>query len=223
MRKFLVLVLMIILANLAFTPNGGERKSLDCPAANCAFLPLIGNPPPAIVFEIYQTTTRAGTFRFTGDVIAFKPVCDVVVEVRSLADDFTVSRPVVLKASLPGQLNPFEIVTNMDSYYQPHIEARVLDWKPDCEGIYRNVTIVSTSYDPGYLGILVTAELRNDEARPLLDVKGVIWGLDQLYAIVSVDLADRLAPGETIKFSKILTGAYNLNTVHVSAQGVLQP
>ena len=176
-----------------------------------------------VVYELAHHTTRAGTFRFTGDVFASKPVYDVVVEVRSIYGDFEVSQHVVLKASLPDQLNPFDIGTNIDSYYNPALKARVIDWKTKSEDVYRNVTIVSVSYTGGNSGTYVIAEIRNDEARPLLDVKGVIWSIYQDNGIVSVDLADSLAPGDTITFSRSLYGTKNIPSIHVSAQGILQP
>ena len=223
MPKWLFPIATLIIAATIFSSNGRSFRFVDCPTQHCSYLPFIGNPPAVVVYELYQTVTRAGTFRFTGDVLASKPVYDVIVEVRSLDGDFSVSRPVALKASLPGQLNPFDIGTNIDAYYMPRIEAKVIDWKIESDDVYRNATIISETYEQGYSGILVTSEIRNDEAKALLDVKGVIWAVDQYFGIVSVDIADSLAPGETITFSQFLVGANFIGNVHVSAQGILQP
>jgi hypothetical protein len=223
MRQLNFTIAALIIAAALFSTNGRAVGSLDCPAENCSYLPLIGNPPAVVVYELDHSTTRAGTFRFTGDVLASKPVYDVVVVVRDLWSGFEVSEPVVLKASLPGQLNPFDIVTNEDSYFNPSLEARVIDWKTESEQIYRNATIVSVSYEGDYTGMNVTAEIRNDEAKPLLDVKGVIWSTEQFYGIVAVDLADSLAPGETLIFRGFVKGTNNIPSIHVSVQGILQP
>ncbi|HJW90412.1 MAG TPA: hypothetical protein VJ436_07200 [Anaerolineales bacterium] len=226
MRKALLLNLSIILASTAFTFTGKADRLLDCPALNCSYLPLIGNPPPVFVFEIFQKATRAGTYRFIGDVIATKPVYDVIVEVRFLdknGNPQKASRQVILKASLPGQLNPFDIYTNVEAYDIIPVEAVAIEWKYENQQEYRNATIVSVSYEEDTVGTFVTAKVRNDGAIPLLDVKGVIWGLYQDYSIEAVNIADRLNPGEGATFSRYLWGTPYSPNIHVSAQGILQP
>jgi hypothetical protein len=224
MCKALFLTISFILAGLAFTSSVAAPSSFDCPAENCSYLPLIGNPPPAVVVEIIQRSTKAGTFRFTGDVLANRPLYDVVVEVRFLdntSDPRKVSQKVILPASLPGELNPFDIYTNIEAYAVIPLDARVIAWKEEGDQIYRKVTVASVSYDENPFASSVTAELRNDEAKPLLDVQGVIWSIYQDWTVTPINIADSLAPGGTIKISQYLYGAH-YPFIHVSAQGILQ-
>ena len=222
MRKLLFPIVILIIAATIFSSNGRAGRLLDCPAEYCSYLPLIGNPAPVVITEIYQWITRAGTYRFTGGVTANNPVNDVIIEVSFFDGGIKYSEPVILKASLPGQLNPFDIVTNVDYGTTPY-EISVIDWKPESQRKFRTVTIVSVSYSKDTAGTLVTADLHNDETRPLLDIHGVIWGWDQIYGIEADHITDSLAPGETTTFSKYILGTHYIPYIHVSAQGILQP
>jgi hypothetical protein len=201
----------------------------DCATSACVYLPLVGNPAPVSIFESDRSCTRAFDLRFSGDVITEKnkPVYDVVVEIRHFDPSGQLieveTGQTLLKATLPGQLNPFDIISRLDCSVETSYQLKIVDWSLESEQIYRNTTIASIrAEEHPFVGTEVTVEIRNDETRPLLDVKGIIWALDaNVYH--SQNIADILNPGKTAVFSDFLYHAHNADLLRVSAQGVLQP
>jgi hypothetical protein len=202
----------------------------DCATSTCVYLPLVGNPAPVSIFESRESCNRSSDLRFSGDVITVKdkPIYDVVVEVRNFdpSDQLieVVTGPTLLKATLPGQLNPFDIYSGLSCSIDNLYQLKIIDWSLESEQIYRNATIVSITYEEISFNLLeVTVEIRNDETRPLLDVKGVIWSLEDGNAYFPENITDILNSGEIATFSDFLYHANNIDLIRVSAQGILQP
>ena len=185
---------------------------------------------PVRVFETKRHLSRAGTLRVTGEVVTTsdRPVYEVALEVRvyDYSGHLLGSTPGVtaLTATLPGQLNPFDVTTNVDDDgWIGSYEVVITHWSMESEQVYRQVAAVITGMEYIYSGTWVYAEARNDESQPLADVYAVVWSLNQNdYSSMSPQpIAACLAPGETVAFTRFLYGAYS--TFKVAAQGVLSP
>jgi len=232
LRLFYIYVFMATLMLLLNGSGFAASAAADCPAPECVYLPLLSKPMPVRVFETKRYLSREGTLRVTGEVVTTsdRPVYEVVVEVRVYdhAGHLLGSKPGVtaLTATLPGQLNPFEVVTNVDddgsigSY-----EAIPIHWSLDSEQVYRPVTAIITGTEAMDSGTWVYAEARNDESEPLADVYAVVWSLYQndYSPVIAQPIAACLAPGETVAFNEYLYGVYGISTIKVAAQGVLSP
>ena len=222
---------------LALLLNGNgfsASAAADCTAPECVYLPLVYNPMPVRVFETERHHSRVETLRVTGEVVTTsdRPVYEVVVEVRvyDRAGHLLGSsrRATALTATLPGQLNLFDVTTNVeDDGSIGSYEAVPIHWSLESEQVYRPVTAIITGFEDMYYGTWVYAEARNDESEPLADVNAVVWSLHQNdYSPVSAQpIAACLAPGETVAFTVFLRGVSggNVATIKVTAQGVLSP
>jgi hypothetical protein len=193
-----------------------------CDNANCNFLPLIRQDIQVDINELDDKVGRDSYCWFLGDLMSNAPVRDVVVEV-SIGDQ-KFSSTTSLEAALPGQLNPFEIGSEFLFHCPTDYQVQVISWEVDLERIYRNTNIVSVSSSlVPFSGMNVTAEIRNDEASPLLDIQGVIWSMDMSYSPIVKSVAASLAPGEAATFTTLIYGTGPSSIIHVSAQGILQP
>jgi len=223
----------VFIAALVFLLNGSgfaASAAADCPAPECVYLPLLSKPLPVRVFETEEHNSRWDTLLVTGEVVTTsdRPVYEVVVEVQVYdhAGHLLGSsrRATALTATLPGQLNPFDVTTNVDNNWLiASYEAIPIHWSLESEQVYRQVAAVITGMEYIYSGTWVYAEARNDESQPLADVYAVVWSLNQNdYSSMSPQPVDAcLAPGETVAFTRFLYGAYG--NIKVSAQGVLSP
>jgi len=231
-RRFYIYVFIVALALLLNGSGFSASAAADCTAPECVYLPLLSKPMPVRVFETKRYLSREGTLRVTGEVVTTsdRPVYEVVVEVRVYdhAGHLLGSsrRATALTATLPGQLNPFDVTTNVDdSWLIGSYEAIPIHWSLDSEQVYRSATAVITGAEVDYGGTWVYAEARNDESQPLADVNAVVWSLDQNdYSPMDPQPVDAcLAPGETVAFTRFLYGVYDISTIKVAAQGVLSP
>jgi len=234
-RLRLSCIYVFIAATVIFLNGSGFAASAaaDCPAPECVYLPLLSNPMPVRVFETERHNSRVETLRVTGEVITTsdRPVYEVALEVRvyDYSGHLLGSTPGVtaLTATLPGQLNPFDVTTNVDDDgWIGSYEVVITHWSMESEQVYRQVAAVITGMEYIYSGTWVYAEARNDEIEPLADVSAVVWSLHQnQWGITPRSIADCLAPGETVAFTVFLRGVSggNVATIKVTAQGVLSP
>jgi len=231
LRQFYIYLFIVALALLLNGSGFAASAAADCPAPECVYLPLLSKPLPVRVFETEEHNSRWDTLLVTGEVVTTsdRPVYEVVVEVQVYdhAGHLLGSsrRATALTATLPGQLNPFDVTTNVDNNWLiASYEAIPIHWSLESEQVYRPVTAVITDTEgtPSY-GTWVYAEARNDESQPLADVYAVVWSLNQNdYSSMSPQpIAACLVPGETVAFTRFLYGAYS--TFKVAAQGVLSP
>jgi len=230
LRRFCICMVIVALAFLLNGSGFAAFAAAGCPAPECVYLPLLSKPMPVRVFETERYNSRFDTLRVTGEVVTTsdRPVYEVVVEVRVYdhAGHLLGSsrRATALTATLPGQLNPFAVTTNVDNDGSiASYEAIPVQWSMESELVYRPLAAVITGTEVMYNGTWVYAEARNDEIDPLADVNAVVWSLDQNdYSSMSPQpIAACLAPGETVAFTRFLYGAYS--TFKVAAQGVLSP
>ena len=206
----------------------------DCPTSDCIYLPLLSNPAPVRVFETKHHRSRMETLRVTGEVIATsdRPVYEVALEVRVYdhAGRLLGSQPGItaLTATLPGQLNPFEVTTNVgDDGSIGRYEVVITHWSLESDQVYHPVTAVITGTEEMYHGTWVYVEARNDEIEPLAEVYGVVWSLNQndYSPVIGQPIAACLAPGETVAFTEFLrgVGGTSVATIQVAVQGMLSP
>jgi hypothetical protein len=86
----------------------------------------------------------------------------------------------VLTATLPSQLNPFDIPTNYPDCHPlyPCVsrwEATITGWSLNSDRIYRPATTAITHIEDIGICMRVDVEVRNDGAEPLMDVVGGGW------------------------------------------------
>ena len=230
LRLFYIYVFIVAPVFLLNGSGFAAFAAADCPAPECVYLPLLSKPLPVRVFETERHNSREDTLRVTGEVIATsdRPVYEVALEVRvyDYSGHLLGSSPGITAptATLPGQLNPFDVTTNVDDDgWIGSYEVVITHWSMESEQVYRQVAAVITGMEYIYSGTWVYAEARNDEIEPLADVYAVVWSLDQndYSPVVDQLIAACLAPGETVAFTRFLYGAYG--NIKVSAQGVLSP
>ena len=120
LRRFYICGFIVALVILLKDSGFAASAAVDCPPSDCVSLPLLSKPLPVRVFETERHHSRDEALRVTGEVVTTsdRPVYEVVVEVRvyDRAGHLLGSsrRATALTATLPGQLNPFEVVTNVD-------------------------------------------------------------------------------------------------------------
>ena len=207
---------MLLLNDSGFATSAAP----NCPAPDCAYLPLVYNPIPVRVSAIQKQVSRADTYLFLGEVMTTtdRPVYEVIVEVRvyDLGGNLlgTCSSSPDLAATLPGQSNPFECGINVP-YVSSTYEATPTHWSLESERVYRPVTAVITdTEDIPLYGTWVYVEARNDESQPLADVYEVLWSLHQndYSPVLAQPIAACLAPGETVAFTRFLYGVYDISS-----------
>jgi hypothetical protein len=228
--------LLIILSLVLFTNRSASHAQFADPAISNVYLPLVSVPsPPVQIAEAGLTSMISGQYFLRGDVtaIADHPVYDVAIEAR-LYDDYnnlltTATGTTVLTATLPGQLNPFNVITTYlrsDSPYVGRWEAEITGWSLDSDRTYLPATVVSirTEVHAPYFTV-VYVEVRNDNTQTVYDVRVVAWSLYQCVPIGSQSAAAVLAPGETAFFNTSLTCVDSdfIPTIKAAAQGYIVP
>jgi hypothetical protein len=208
-------------SDLAFATrvDAGEDKTnattAACPLVVCAYLPLLSSSLPVRVVEVEFSPTRAYTYRAIGDVTAIYgyPVYNVKVKLQAfdstgqLLDEYT--RQTTFSATLPGQLNPFDLGTNIH-YGSPvaRVEVVISGFDIDSPTIYAPATVITTTNGQDY-SPTVYAQIRNDGPVPMTDVHAVAWKLDQITGFQSEKVADMLLPGETVMYTHTFTYSYS--------------
>ncbi len=227
MRIRFVGCIMILAILLSFTDQGVAKLQSTCGSTNCVYLPLAAISMPLHIVETNMVRNRGGTVRILGDVMATttSSLFDVLIEARPYGHSGqllgTYTETTILTATLPYELNPFDIYIDIFSDDVDYYEVSIIGWNPNGDQNFKPLTVVYSQTQ--YIGdwAYVYAEVRNDEPYSMSNVQGVAWSLNQVNVISSQLLTDSLAPGETISFTTSLYYAY-LPT-KVIAQGQTLP
>jgi hypothetical protein len=248
MSRLHILPIRLMLAVMLFLASGGApgvtagnaagaaaRLGSDtpnvCPAGVCIYLPVLPYTPipPVKILDLKLHRDRPGNCAVTGEIetTAGKPVYDVQIDVRIYDQNNqlvgTVAATTVLTATLPGQLNPFDIGTVIDCIYsEKHAEALISGWSLTSDINYAPLTVTLWPQGmPGELVDVATARIQNDGPVPLENVQAIIWSMQQAGGIYAQKVADRMAPGEAITVTQ---GFYSIEvaaaSVRAAAQGV---
>jgi hypothetical protein len=204
-----------------------------CPQASCAFLPLLSSSLPVRIVEAGYQRTRADTYWYFGDITTLYgyPLYNVKIKFRAydpagqLKGEHT--GPTIFPATLPGQLNPFDIKTNItDSLHTGRVEFLIAGFDLYSPIVYAPATVITTT-EVQFPSTIVYAQIRNDGSAPLSDVKAYAWstlGWSNPWGENYLEkVADILLPGETITFTKIFYDNEFPSSIRVAAQGILQP
>jgi hypothetical protein len=207
------------------TPNA-------CPADACIYLPVLPYTPvpPVEIVEWELQRNYPGYCVARGEIgtTVGKPVYDVQIDVRIYDQNNQLagieSGTPVFTATLPGQLNPFDIGTGVYCIYgEMHAEVTIRGWDLSNLVNYEPLSVdLSPKGEPGDLVYEVRARIQNDGPAPLENVRAVIWSLKQAYSINNVQkVADSMAPGEAITVTQnFYSWAVDVTGVRAAAQGV---
>ncbi len=232
----LILAVMLFLASAnapgsaAKLPRSSEQTA--CQAAACIFLPLLPYTPIPPVEIIAQNPgcTRNSLYQMRGEIIATRdiPVYDVTIEAQIYDWNNqlvgTAGTTTVLTATLPGQLNPFEIITNISCLIEGlHNVTMIAGWDPASAVTYAPLSAdIFPKLNPGDPVYQVWARIQNDGAVPLENVKAIIWSLEQGNGLIATNIADSMAPGEVITMTQeFYSVPVAIDGVRASAQGVV--
>jgi hypothetical protein len=130
----------------------------------------------------------------------------------------------VFTATLPGQLNPFEIGTGVYCIYgEMHAEAAISGWSLTSGINYAPLSVTLWPQAmPGELVDIATARIQNDGPVPLENVQAVIWSMQQSDNIYAQKVADSMAPGEAITVTRGFgSWAVTATRARAAAQGVV--
>ncbi len=229
-----LLAVMVFLASApgsaAKLPRSSEQTA--CQAAACIFLPLLPYAPipPVEISAQTEGCTRFGTYEMRGEIRTTRdiPVYDVRIEVpiynRNNQLVGTAGTTTVLTATLPGQLNPFEIDPNISCHIDGiHGVPKIVGWDPASAVTYAPLsTDIFPKLNLGDLVSQVWARIQNDGPVPLENVKAIIWSVQQSDGMIGYDIADSIAPGEVITMTReFYSISVDIAGVRASAQGVV--
>jgi hypothetical protein len=209
---------------------GASPDGLTCPQAECHFLPWFGSSPitPPVTFtQLVYPLGYGGFLRARGEIqtIVNKPVYDVHFEFRAYDTNYqlfyTNTGSAIFTATMPGQLNPFEVGANVrwDDPRLLYYELIITDWKMDSLLNYIPLTIVFTPTISYWTD--VPSETYNDSTQVVTDVRACVWSMDEAYNIFGEKVADSLAPGESVTHTFYLHGVGEASVIHAAAQGIL--
>ena len=224
--------LAITLCFLIFASDHLIQAGGDCPNTYCLYLPFTSSPAPVRIIQYHTSNYYGDVLRVTGEITNTTniPVYEVVIEIRAYDDANqligTFSGTPVFTSTLPGQLNPFDFVTNFSTWAVYNITFDVTNWSFNSNQIYAAPTIVMTDtlFTPNIT--YVTTTIRNDNAQSLINVRGDAWSLKQWNSIYPQLVTDYLAPGETVTFNSMVYVPYFPTlppTIRVAVQGVVEP
>jgi hypothetical protein len=220
---------ILLLTLLAFGRSHPPASQAAAGGAAVVYFPIVPVSAPVEIVDAREYRTKDAKHRVIGEVTntSDRPVYDVEVTVVFYdASDQVIgieTRPAALTAALPGQVNPFDIITNVPSlgeltYYRISISR----WSWQGDRVYRaaaaKVTDIVAICDAG---TTVTVEVANDGSQPLADVVAVVWS--------GADLKSRrigtLSLGETVSFVTELYGVCqeDPSQINVAAQGAVAP
>ncbi len=226
------LLAMFMLLSLA-NHNAATSAKVACSSPYCIYMPIATILQPVYIADVIGSYDRSHKYFIKGDVTAIvgNQVTGVVLEAQVFDLDQllgTFTGTTELTATLLGQLNPFIIGTNISTYEHPlenlHQDIRAIEWNSDGSPAFAPLTVVMTQteeYIP--LGTTVTATFRNDESLPMTNVWGMAWSFCQENISDKELLAVDLAPGETISYTKYLSGVGGIciPEIRYTAQGQL--
>ncbi len=211
----------------------GAARGTDCSSLYCNYIPVVTILQPVRIVDETGGRDRGGNYIIKGDVTAMtsNQVTDLVLEARVFDSEQLLGAFIgttELKATLPGQLNPFVIGTNISTFEHPvanlHEDIRAIEWNSDGSPAFAPLTVVMTQTEGYmYLGTTVTATFRNDESLPMVNIIGMAWSFCQETISDGLLLADNLAPGETVTYTRFLWGVGGICVpgIRYTAQGQL--
>jgi hypothetical protein len=248
MSRLQILPIRLLLAVMLFLPSGGTpgmtagnaagaaaRLGSDtpnvCPADACIYLPVLPYTPvpPVEIVEWELQRNYPGYCVARGEIgtTVGKPVYDVQIDVRIYDQNNQLagieSGTPVFTATLPGQLNPFDIGTGVYCIYgEMHAEVAISGWSLTSGINYAPLTVTLWPKGmPGELVDIATARIQNDGPVPLENVQALIWSLQQSDSIYAQKVADSIAPGEAITVTRGFgSWAVAAASVRAAAQGV---
>jgi hypothetical protein len=209
---------------------GGDTPNA-CPAGVCVYLPVLPYTPvpPVEIVEWELHRNKPGYCVARGEIgtTTGKPVYDAQIDVRIYDQNNQLAGiqrgTPVFTATLPGQLNPFDIGTGVYCIYgEMHAEVAISGWSLTSGINFAPLSVTLWPQGvPGELVGVATARIRNDGSVPLENVQAVIWSLQQSDNIYTQKVADSMAPGEAITVTRGFgSWAVTATSVRAAAQGV---
>ncbi|HNB51782.1 MAG TPA: hypothetical protein PK530_07555 [Anaerolineales bacterium] len=231
LRVFLI-GLTIALCFLLFANHQRIQAGGACPEVYCLYLPFTSSPAPVRVVQFHTANSYGDFLRVMGEITSTTnvPVYGVTLEMRAYDEANQLlgifSRTPVFTSTLPGQLNPFDLGTNISTWEVYNIALEITNWSFDNAQTYAAPTIVMTDtlFTPNIT--YVTTTIRNDNAQALINVRGDAWSLKQWNSFYPQMVTDYLAPGETVTFNSMVYVPYFPTlppTIRVAVQGILEP
>lgn len=223
---------IVLLVVLLFTPSSSSAITTSCPDNYCLYLPYVNSPKPVKIMQTKATRSISGQFRVIGNVATTLdlPVEEVILELKGY-DLRTgllgvITGTTVLTATLPGQLNPFDMNTPFDAGEVYSYSVEVVGWNSNPDTILCAPTLVATDTHWSFTGIDVVTTIRNDSPQTLSNVQSIAWALDTASGLSLIPVTDSLLPGETMTFASFVYGYYPLGyipPIWVAVQGITEP
>jgi hypothetical protein len=194
------------------------------------YLPIVAADPPVYISEYGIHGTPGGGLRFLGEVMNSTsiPVYDVTIRIfirDQNGQTYEFFGSPIFTATLPGQLNPFDIYAEVD--LDPGLEeikVEIFGWSQVNEKTFATATVLSIVVDDHLKYANVTTTIRNDQMQPLYNVVGLAWSFETWTLFEFQPVADVLLPGETAEFSTLLEGPGPSETnIKAAAQGEVEP
>ncbi len=211
----------------------GMPTFATCPQPLCLYFPQVARTESVRINSVgYGSYPRSINFRIVGDVINTSATPVYGVQVRATLYDYTanttttVSGTTSFSATLPGQLNAFELGGGRNV---TATEVSIVSWTTTSAQQIKNATILSTRIysvtdNATYIYTIVSGTLRNDTGSKLNNVQVRAWS-SILVELSGQPTIAQLDPGQTSTFQVTLP-SYNplaLNTIKVVAQGIASP
>lgn len=201
MRTLLTLMLAALM--ILPTEKGNARILASCPNLICLYFPFISRPMPVVIVEALDSSTRASTYTAVGTVanLTNTPVYNVIIETRlyNASNQLlnTSSRATVFTATLPGQLNPYEINTSIrfDQVARKEISITGFSLVSTQTFISPTVTFTPPITQGGVIG-----EIRNPTTATLTNLRIAVWY--SACNVIEGDIADNVSPGQIITFTR---------------------
>lgn len=202
-----------------------------CPAGACVYLPILPYTPvpPVEIVEFELTRNKPGYCVARGEIgtTTGKPVYDAQIDVRFYDQNNQLTGiqggTPVFTATLPGQLNPFDIGTGVYCIYsEMHAEVTISSWSLSSRKNYMPLSIdLSPKGEPGEFVYEVKARIQNNGPVSLENVQASIWSSKQYENFFIQNVTDVMVPGEVITVTRSFFEAVDVTSVHAAAQGVV--
>jgi hypothetical protein len=209
----------------------GSDAPNTSPAGVYVYLPILPYTPvpPVEIVEFELTRNKPGYCVARGEIgtTAGRPVYDVQIDVRIYDQNNQLagiqSESPVFTATLPGQLNPFDIGTGVYCIYgEMHAEAAISGWSLSSRINYMPLSIdLSPKGEPGEFVYEVMARIQNNGPVSLENVQASIWSSQQYENYFIQNVTDVMVPGEVITVTRSFFEAVDVTSVRAAAQGVV--
>jgi hypothetical protein len=229
----LMLAVMLLLASGNMPAKAAQRGSdapNTCPAGVCVYLPVLPYTPvpPVEIVEFELTRNKPGYCVARGEIgtTTGKSVYDVQIDVRIYDQNDQLagiqSGTSVFTATLPGQLNPFEIGTGVYCIYgEMHAEVAISGWSLSSRINYMPLSIdLLPKGEPGEFVYEVMARIQNNGPVSLENDQASIWSSQQYENYFIQNVTDVMVPGEVITVTRSFFEAVDVTSVHAAAQGM---